>query len=249
MDRAVMEDLPYPDETKREKLMLAENAWHLARFVIEHDEQIQMPADFDAGTFLYWAEEYPNLPKEEKIAFVNQYAKLERVAGNVTARTLRATRIHGRGFRHAVFGTSVGQYLLFLGLLTLGFAGLLLFVQFEAGKPLARIAPFFAAGLGTCIFLLRVTQRCLTRREFDPAYIPSQLIRLVLGVLAGGSIVLLPGLSGFLGGDGGTNLALVAPGQLVAAFLLGYAVDIFYSLLDNIGGKVEITGASWRRRQ
>jgi hypothetical protein len=56
------------------------------------------------------------------------------------------------------------------------------------------IIPFCVAGLGTCVFLLRVTQEKLTTREFDPAFIPSQLIRLGLGVLAGGSIVHFPGL-------------------------------------------------------
>ena len=83
-------------------------------------------------------------------------------------------------------------------------------------------------------FLLRVTQEKLTAREFDPAFIPSQLIRLGLGVLAGGSIVLFPGL---IGGPEPSNGISMSQGSL--AFILGYAVDIFYSVLDNIGGKVK----------
>ncbi|MBA1148750.1 hypothetical protein H0Z60_17010 [Ectothiorhodospiraceae bacterium WFHF3C12] len=237
------------EETKREKLVLAQNAWHLARFAVEHNNQIQLPEDFDAGTFLKRAEDYPNLPDKDKIHFVNEYARLEKVTGNVTARTLSATRIHGRGFMHAAFRTSVGQYLVFLGLLTLLFTALLFLNRLDWIYSPDHVAPFAAAGLGTCIFLLRVTQKCLTRREFDPAYIPSQLIRLVLGILAGGSIVLLPGLRDYLGGAADAAGTGAAAGQLLLAFILGYAVDVFYSILDNIGGKVEDLRSFERRQQ
>ncbi|PKH04430.1 hypothetical protein CXF72_00670 [Psychromonas sp. MB-3u-54] len=225
-------------ETKEEQRILSSNAWHLARYVIEHDYEIIIPEEINIGQFLCWSEDYPKLKPEEKISFINQYALLEKITKSVTARTLVATRIHGRGFFHAVFCTSVGKYLLFLSTITLIFVCLLIVNLTNLLEINKIIIPFCAAGLGTCVFLLRVTQERLTTREFDPAFIPSQLIRLGLGVLAGGTIVLFPGLlrsgESVLGTGNGIGIEL---GSL--AFVLGYAVDIFYALLDNIGGRIK----------
>ena len=222
-------------ETREEQRILASNAWHLARYVIEHDHEIELPSKFDPGRFIYWAENYPDLKKKEKIEFVDQYAMLEKSSANVTARTLVATRIHGRGFIHAVFATSVGQYLLFLSLVTAGFAGALVYNILASEPTNEFMIPFYAAGLGTCVFLLRVTQQKLRTREFDPAHIPSQLVRLGLGVLAGGSIALFPDL---LSPPDNYEIGI---GQGTLAFILGYAVDVFYAVLDNIGGKIKNT--------
>lgn len=225
-------------ETKEEQRILSINAWHLARYVIEHDHEIIIPEEINIGQFLCWSESYPELKPEEKISFVNQYAMLEKATKSVTARTLVATRIHGRGFFHAAFYTSVGQYLLFLSTITIIFAGLLIVNITDMVKMNKVIIPFCAAGLGTCVFLLRVTQEKLTTREFDPAFIPSQLIRLGLGVLAGGSIVLFPDLLKSGGSEvvAGNEIGIKL-GSL--AFILGYAVDIFYAVLDNIGGRIK----------
>lgn len=226
-------------EAKKEQRILGINAWHLARYVIEHDHQINIPEGVNIGKFLCWAEKYPNLENEDKIDFVNQYAQLEEVSKNVTARTLVATRIHGQGFFHAVFCTSVGQYLLFLSTITLLFVCLLILSIYNLFGMEKIIISFCAAGLGTCVFLLRVTQEKLTSREFDPAFIPSQLIRLGLGVLAGGLIVLFPDL--LAPGENGNNTSSIdiSLEQGSLAFVLGYAVDVFYALLDNIGGKIK----------
>jgi hypothetical protein len=225
-------------ETKEEQRILSSNAWHLARYVIEHDYEIIIPEEINIGRFLCWSENYPALKPEEKIKFLNQYTMLEKVTKSVTARTLVATRIHGRGFFNAAFCTSVGKYLLFLSTITLFFVCLLIFNLTDMIEINETIIPFCAAGLGTCVFLLRVTQEKLTTREFDPAFIPSQLIRLGLGILAGGTMVLFPGLlksgESAVGTGHGIGLEL---GSI--AFILGYAVDIFYALLDNIGGKIK----------
>ena len=222
-------------ETKQEQRILACNAWHLVRYVLEHDHEIKVPTKFNAGQFVEWSENYPDLNTEDKINFINQYAMLEKITKKVTARTLVATRIHGRGFFHAAFCTSVGQYLLFLSTITFIFVYLL--IVNVTGK-VTILTPFCAAGLGTCVFLLRITQEKLKSREFDPAFIPSQLIRLCLGVLAGGSIVLFPDLvkPDKTITDIGNQINL---GQGSLAFVLGYAVDIFYAILDNIGGKIK----------
>jgi len=232
------------EETREEQRILASNAWHLARYVIEHDYEIQMPKNFNPGEFLDWSERYPSLTKEEKIDFVNQYADLEKATKSVTARTLVATRIHGRGFFHAALLTSVGRYLVFLSLFAALFIYLLI-TNITTDDGMSNILiPFCAAGLGTCVFLLRVTQEKLKRRSFDPAFIPSHLVRLGLGVLAGGSIVLFPDLVS-IGNDATGSGQGVAVGQQIGigqgslAFILGYAVDIFYAVLDKIGGRVK----------
>jgi hypothetical protein len=215
----------------------------LARYYIEHDHEIefQEKKNFDIGDFLICSEEYPDLKEEKRKEFIRQYAILEKATKNVTARTLVATRIHGQGFFHAVFGTSVGKYLLFLAVITIIFLSLLI-VNIVTDNILPTILiPFSAAGLGTCVFLLRITQEKLSTRQFDPAFIPSQLIRLSLGILAGGSIVLFPDLLTPVPPDGGESsmFATISIEQGTLAFILGYAVDIFYSLLDNIGGKIK----------
>ena len=230
--------------TKEEQRILASNAWHLARYAIEHDHEIDFPDAFDVGQFLYWSENYPNLSPKEQITFVNQYAMLEKTTKNVTARTLFATRIHGRGFFYATFDTSVGRYLLFLFIVTAIFVGVLM-ADIKAMQILFGVSQtntfdipniiiaLSAAGLGTCVFLLRITQEKLKNREFDPAYIPSQLIRLGLGVLAGASIVFFPGL---INEEGQESISF---GVGTLAFILGYAIDIFYAILDNIGGRIQ----------
>jgi hypothetical protein len=220
-------------EIKEEKRILATNAWHLARFLIEHDHETEIPPSINAGQFLNWCEKYPMLREDDKIIFINQYAELEKLAKNVTARTLVATRIHGHGFFHAALNTSVGRYLIFLFLLTFYFAGYLLIGIIEPDATHDKLVPFAAAGLGTCVYLLRVTQEKLKTRTFDPAYLPSQFIRLVLGTLAGGTIVLFPVFY--------KNSIDIGFTQGLVAFVLGYAVDIYYALLDNIGGKIKNT--------
>ena len=239
------EDKKRAKEIKEEQKILATNAWHLARYYIEHDYEIEIKEkekeEFDIGDFLVCSELYPNLEENQRKAFIRQYAILEKATKNVTARTLVATRIHGQGFFHAIFGTSVGKYLLFLAIITVTFLSLLI-VNIVTENILPTILiPFLAAGLGTCVFLLRITQEKLSTRQFDPAFIPSQLIRLSLGILAGGSIVLFPDLLTPLPSDGGeSNLfSNISIEQGTLAFVLGYAVDIFYSLLDNIGGKIK----------
>lgn len=221
-------------EIREEKRILATNAWHLARFLIEHDHESHFPEDIDAGQFMNWCEKYPELRDDKKIEFINQYTELEKTSKNVTARTLVATRIHGHGFWHAALFTSVGRYLLFLATITSSFAFLLLG---KIANPVLYpeiFVPFLAAGLGTCVYLLRVTQEKLKTRTFDPAYIPSHLIRLLLGMMAGGSIVLFPNLLT----DTATRINFDITHGLIA-FILGYAVDIYYALLDNIGGRIK----------
>ncbi len=253
-------------EINEEESALALNAWHLARYVMEQGKYSKKVKDFDFGEFFAMCEKYPDMPEGslDKVKFVNNYHKLELIAENVTARTLIATRIHGRGFVTAVFGTSIGQYLLFLSLITFLFivslaAGLFwpldeMYVDLVNGESggygyyffyfLAQMssssvmAVFCAAGLGTTVYLLRETQKHLTERTFDPARIPGHCIRLLLGVVAGGTIVLFPDIMGSI-----NNLKIdeqVGIGQGALAFILGYGVEIFYEALDSLKEKLRV---------
>ena len=132
-------------EIYKEQRNLALNAWHLARYLMEHDDKYNIPKEVNIGRFLLFAENYPELNDEEKIEFFKDYDALEKVAKNVTARTLVATRIHGRGFFAAVFDTSVGKYLLFLAAVTIGFVVLLTLTYINSDwETLAKFSPFFA---------------------------------------------------------------------------------------------------------
>lgn len=224
--------------TNKEKESLGSNAWHLARFIMEHDDVYAIPEGFNMGQFVVWAEKYPELTEEEEIKFIDQYLILEKLVKNVTARTLAATRIYGRGFFSAAFGTSVGRYLIFLTSLALLFSYFLFFGDYLI-KHFDAVKPLFAAGLGTCVYLLRITQEKLKSREFDPANIPAQLVRLILGVVIGGILVkIFPSMTN----SETVNSALSTYGFkeneliLAIAFILGYAVEIFYKILDKLGG-------------
>jgi hypothetical protein len=71
------------------------------------------------------------------------------------------------------------------------------------------------------------------------------MIRLGLGIIAGGSIVFFPNLFTsnmvFTANESEQASLNFELGRTAAAFIFGYAVDIFYAVLDRIGGK-EITG-------
>jgi len=238
-----------------EEHILAINAWHLARYAIENNEKLKKEPKINFGEFICMCEKYPDLDDKDpkKIDFVNQYRLLEIATWPVTARTLVATRIHGRGFFHAAFGTSVGKYLLFLSFVSLMCIAALLVIS-STNNALDclkhqywflfnnSLLPFYAAGLGTCVYLLRVTQENLRWRTFDPALIPSHLIRLGLGILAGGTLVLFPDLLqnevGSANSGSGEN-GSPRFGQGALAFIFGYAVDVFYAVLDKVGGQVK----------
>jgi len=255
---------------KSEKHNLSINAWHLARYIIEnesfsnHLDKTQTKNNFDFGEFFCLCEAYPYLNDHDpkKVAFINLYRKLEQRAGNVTARTLVATQVHGKSFISSAINTAVGQYLIVLSLITFAFLIALSITMFwpidEAyvdlftvddisaayyiGYFLAAVAsdsllaPFYAAGLGTCVYLLRQTQIHLKDRTFNPARIPGHFIRIMLGVIAGGTIVLFPDL---IKPDATIySVTQVGITQGSIAFLLGYSVEVFYDMLDGLKKKL-----------
>lgn len=87
--------------------------------------------------------------------------------------------------------------------------------------------PFLYGALGACIHILRVTERHLRMRTFDPRRIPQHRNRVVLGTLSGGIIVLFLTL-------GESSAAQVKLTAAAAGFLAGYSVDFFFAIVDRI---------------
>jgi hypothetical protein len=86
------------------------------------------------------------------------------------------------------------------------------------------VLPVLYALLGTCAYLLRTYARQMATRTFTPYHSANSARFLVAGI--GGAVVGL--FNNFAVGQG----ASIPP--LAIAFLVGYAVDVFFSLLESI---------------
>ena len=181
---------------------------------------------------------------------VDAYQVLERHFPSVTADSLAATEPEQPG---KIRTSPTGRYLLKLWACT-GFIVLAILLvnlsQFlhTRGQPpvpglvgdgqalalgyrtLEYLEPFFYGALGAFIYILRVTERRLQTREFDPARAPEHVNRLVLGTLAGGSIILF--INELPNGEGSS----VQISSAALGFLAGYSVDFLFQVLDRVIG-------------
>jgi len=89
------------------------------------------------------------------------------------------------------------------------------------------LQPFTYGALGSCVHILRKTEKHLRQRTFDPRRIPQHRNRLVLGTLSGGAIVMF--ITTGAGADSTLQLTAAAAG-----FLAGYSVDFLFAILDRI---------------
>jgi len=89
------------------------------------------------------------------------------------------------------------------------------------------ITPFAYGAFGATVRLLRITERRLRERSFDPRRLPEHLNRLVLGTLSGGVVVLMYSA----GGVGETDVKLT---EAALGFIAGYSIDLMFSLLDRM---------------
>ena len=96
-------------------------------------------------------------------------------------------------------------------------------VSFYYGAVSSCILPVLYALLGTCAYLLRTYERTIATRSYVPSATDSA--RFVTAAI-GGAVVGL--FSNFTLGQGNK----VSP--LAIAFLVGYAVDVFYAFLENL---------------
>jgi hypothetical protein len=96
-------------------------------------------------------------------------------------------------------------------------------VSFSYGAITACILPALYALLGTCAYLLRSVKRHIRNRTFKPSY--ANFARFIIAGI-GGAVV------GLFNNFSVTQGATISP--LAIAFLVGYAVDVFYAFLDGL---------------
>ncbi len=96
-------------------------------------------------------------------------------------------------------------------------------MSFYYGAITACILPALYALLGTCAYLLRSFKRHIRNRTFIPSY--ADFARFIIAGI-GGAVV------GLFNNFSVTQGATISP--LAIAFLVGYAVDVFYAFLDGL---------------
>lgn len=90
------------------------------------------------------------------------------------------------------------------------------------------LEPFLYGTLGAFAYILRTTESRIRRREFDPRRVPGNTIRILLGSLSGGAIVL------FFQGQFEQLDLTVAITTAALGFLAGYNTDLLFSTMDKM---------------
>jgi hypothetical protein len=96
-------------------------------------------------------------------------------------------------------------------------------VSLGYGAIAACILPVLYAILGTCAYLFRSFKRHIRRKTYIPSY--ANFARFIIAAI-GGAVV------GLFNNFNITQGATISP--LALAFLVGYAVDVFYAFLDGL---------------
>lgn len=189
------------------------------------------------------------LDNTEIMDLLQYYDRIVRSTGRVTADSLRATTAKGNVY----WQSKAGQQLVKLWIIT-ALTGFLVFcyaiaeqkVKYLLVLPSSELSelqflfiqiqdyttflvPFTYGALGSCAYLLRVLERKLRSREFDPDRVPEHWNRLVLGSLSGGVIVLFVHQ---LPGSNELESIKISLGAL--GFLAGYSIDFLFQTLDRI---------------
>lgn len=185
------------------------------------------------------------------IAFQLAYRNLAAALSPVTAETLIDTcDEEGRRFCTSDKISEARIWSRKLWLITLGFVLFVLFVEnfdefllgfypqdsveddsipwsYASRMILLNLLPFAYGGLGACTYLLRACHGYIGGRTFDRGRIPEYFSRMILGLIAGGSILFF---AETIIEDGQTiNLESKA-----LAFLAGYNIDFLFSAMDRI---------------
>ena len=191
------------------------------------------------------------LPEEDVDIIQRYYQQLEIELFPVTAISLKATDVCGAHSRKDYMNTEAGRYTRRMWYAAFSILGLVLginlfqytFDMYSAdwavnypeifGKLTiaywlaGSLTPFAYGAFGAVVRLLRITERRLRERSFDPRRLPEHRNRLVLGTLSGGVVVLLYSS----GGVGETDVKLTEAGL---GFLAGYSIDLLFSILDRL---------------
>jgi hypothetical protein len=195
-----------------------------------------------------------NLPDAKARAdFESAYRDLTLLVAPITAETLCATsddhpvrswitlRIPALSeskmlFWKLVFWTILFVMIAFIGNLFVPAAGIAVPPTLEfAGSDLLKrllqiIEPFTYGGIGACAYLLKACIGYIQRREFDPRRELEYCSRILLGVVAGGMVVLL---IENLGGGGNATTALHVSAAALG-LLAGYNTDFLFSAIERI---------------
>lgn len=241
------------DETKLSNLIL--NVKHMAIFAAEKGI---LPNDIKLGEiYNIWntKQEQGIIGKEEINLISFYYRKLEQILGDVTAFSLMATKCNniddcmksdaGRYVKKQIFmvfgllSVIVVTYVYgyyYENLSTFRFQGphleftssmVIMDLLYRFGQYLI---PFTYGTLGAMAFILRYSVGRLHKREFDPRRIPGNYIRIVLGTICGGAIVMFVDTNSTFGVDV-TAAAL--------GFLAGYSTDFLFGIVDRLKDSIE----------
>jgi hypothetical protein len=93
------------------------------------------------------------------------------------------------------------------------------------------LLPYGYGGLGSCVYLLRSAHTYIYLRTFDVRRKPEYFNRILLGTIAGGTIIL------FLGVVAGTG-PVAKLSSTALGFLAGYSTDFLFSTIERIIGAV-----------
>jgi len=232
------------DQVVQDELELAAKAWHLARYVQEHQGkvleykgsrvEIKFPDGFDAGRFMQQAHHFVGLDSEQRQAFLNQYSALENATGFITARPLNSTRrsINFRdNLRTPAFRHLIDLFILVLILVPVTVISVSMLHIAPEMLEVQILFAFSAAGLGACVYLLRVTQMHLKMRSFEIERISGHYVRLMVGLVAGGSIALFPELmSSYAHAADADSSILQQSSTGLLAFVLGRSITTRWRL-------------------
>ena len=230
---------------------LLEDVVLLAEYGLEKGEELPEPIDIP---FIFRLQDYKehlekdepqDLPEKALTKLADYYEILTLKFAPVTADTLRATKNIRKGF----VSTAGGKHLLWLWSSTASLVVFILFINYsrvfldffqaDPGEEVGfaphsmaflgtYLIPFTYGALGSCAYLLRITEKHLRARTYDPTRTPEHWNRFALGTLSGGIIVLfirqIPGVEG-----GTIELAPAALG-----FLAGYSIDFLFATLDRV---------------
>jgi len=190
---------------------------------------------------------------EDRTEFAKAYRDLTLLVAPITAETLRATsddfpvrswvtlRLQVLPeakmlFWKLVFWTVVFVAITFLGGLytPAGTIPIPPTVEFGGSDLLKRllqiIEPFTYGGIGACAYLLKASIGYIQRREFDPKRELEYYSRILLGVVAGGMVVLLiENLS-----DGGNATTALHVSAAALGLLAGYNTDFLFQAIERI---------------
>jgi hypothetical protein len=225
---------PPPQEGVEECVKaLLRDVQRLATYAVETG---QLPDDIDIGD-LYRArirvERNEVLTDDEFRHVVRYYQLLEQHFPTITTQTLAATeperpgRIRTSPAGRYLIKLWIGTALIVAAIVTTNLFQQLLPDEDILYQAMKLLEPFLYGAFGAFAYILRVTERRLLTREFDPARAPEHINRLVLGTLAGGAIIL------FIADLPETSDS-VQVGGAALGFLAGYSVDFLFKTIERV---------------